>query len=84
MDTTALVIILFSLENKCCCINIQEKNVMNCRDVFIKKILKVFNTIISGVTVCCSRVLARSEVPTVLGCGHTRKRNLIQFQKLIV
>lgn len=57
---------------------------MNCKDPFPKNIFKGFNAIISGLTVCCSRVLARSKVPTVMGCGHTSKRKLIQFQKLIV
>jgi len=57
---------------------------MNCRDAFLENFLKGFNAIISGLTECFSRVLSRSKFPTVLGGGHTRKRKLIQLQKLIV
>lgn len=40
--------------------------VMKCRDVVLKNILKGFNSVITGLTMCFSRILCRSEFPMVV------------------
>lgn len=39
---------------------------MKCRDVVLKNILKGFNSVIIGLTMCFSRILCRSEFPMVV------------------
>lgn len=59
-DATALAVILFSLENKSCYVNIQETVLWN------PEMLSLKTFIIIGLTVCCSRVLPRSKFPMLL------------------